>query len=231
MEAIVLAGGLGTRLRPVVEDLPKSLAPVAGRPFLAILLDNLARQGFTSVVLSVGYKHGLVQSAVGDAFAGLRIRYAVEDQPLGTGGAIRFAARLCSESELFVLNGDTWVDLDFGAMRAAHRVSGSRLTVCTVRVADAGRYGAVRVDGKRIAGFEEKGKVGSGEINAGIYALPRDLLEGMGLPQVFSFEREVLEGRLDELHPVAFLTSGFFIDIGVPDDYARAQSVFAGRGP
>jgi D-glycero-alpha-D-manno-heptose 1-phosphate guanylyltransferase len=227
MEAIVLAGGFGTRLRPIVEGLPKPLAPVAGRPFLAILLEYLSRQGFTSVVLSVGYKHELVQSAFGNAFAGISIRYAVEDEPLGTGGAIRLAARQCSGSEVFVLNGDSYVELEFGAMRAAHRALHSRLSVCTVRVVDVERYGTVLVSGDRIAGFAANGKTGPGQINAGVYLLAGDLLEDMGLPEAFSFERDVLAARLDELRPMAFPTSGMFIDIGVPADYARAQRLFA----
>jgi len=227
MEAIVLAGGLGTRLRQVVQDLPKPLAPVAGRPFLAIVLDHLSRQGFTSVVLSVGYKHEQVRAAFGDAFAGLSLRYAVEETPLGTGGAIRLATRRCEESEIFVMNGDTYLEVEFGAMRQAHRAARARLSVCTVQVPDVARYGAVVVEGSRIAGFAAGGSAGPGPINAGVYLMARDLLEGMGLPEAFSFERDVLAPKLDELRPLAFAARGMFIDIGIPADYARAQQLFA----
>ena len=227
MEAIVLAGGLGTRLREVLPDLPKPLAPVAGRPFLTILLRDLSRHGFTTVVLSVGYKHELIRSEFGSAFAGMDIRYAVEDEPLGTGGAIRLAARQCSQPDVFVLNGDSYVELDFAAMASAHRLSGSRLTVCTVSVADARRYGSVLTEGDLIAGFSEKGTAGPGWINAGVYLMAQDLLETLGLPEVFSFERDVLTARMVELRPQAFAVRGSFIDIGIAEDYARAQQLFA----
>lgn len=223
----MLAGGHGTRLRSVVPDLPKPLAPVGGRPFLAILLEHLSRRGFASVVLSVGYKREAIQSAFGNAFAGLQVRYAEEHAPLGTGGAIRLAARQCADAQPFVLNGDSYVELDFAAMRAAHRQARSRLTVCTIPVADAGRYGRVLLEGSRITGFTEKGATGPGDINAGVYLIERNLLEELGLPDVFSFERDVLMARLPQLCPMAFRTSGTFIDIGVPEDYARAQELFA----
>ena len=226
MEAIILAGGLGTRLRQVVQDLPKPLAPVARRPFLAILLEYLALHGFASVVLSVGYRHEQIEAAIGSAFAGLRVRYAVEDRPLGTGGAIRLAARQCDAAETFVLNGDTYLELEFDAMRAAHRAAGTRLSVCTVEVPDVARYGAVIVEGDRISGFAASGRTGPGRINAGVYLMARDLLEGMGLPEAFSFERDVLTPKVGELRPVAFPARGMFIDIGVPADYARAQQIF-----
>lgn len=227
MEAIVLAGGLGTRLRGVIADIPKPLAPVAGRPFLSILLNDLSRQGFTTVVLSVGYKHESILSEFGSAFAGMQLRYAVEDEPLGTGGAIRLAARQCADPEVFILNGDSHVELDFAAMLAAHRRSGARLTVCTVSVADAGRYGSVLTNGDSIVGFAEKGAATRGWINAGVYVMARDLLEATGLPDAFSFERDVLTARLAELRPRAHAVRGSFIDIGIPEDYARAQQLFA----
>jgi D-glycero-alpha-D-manno-heptose 1-phosphate guanylyltransferase len=230
MQAIVLAGGLGTRLRGVVPDLPKPLAPVAGRPFLAIVLAQLRAQGFDSAVLSVGYRHELIRDAFGDQFDAMALRYAVEDRPLGTGGAIRLAARQCGEADVFVLNGDSYAEVDFADMMAAHRRAGAALTVCAVEVADTGRYGRILVDDGRIAGFAEKGVAGPGLINAGVYAMRRDLLQQPGLPEAFSFETDVLAARLDELRPRAWVARGRFVDIGVPEDYARAQSMFAGAG-
>jgi D-glycero-alpha-D-manno-heptose 1-phosphate guanylyltransferase len=230
MQAIVLAGGLGTRLRGVVPDLPKPLAPVAGRPFLAIVLAQLRAQGFDSAVLSVGYRHELIRDAFGDQFDAMALRYAVEDRPLGTGGAIRLAARQCSEADVFVLNGDSYAEVDFAGMMAAHRRAGAALTVCAVEVADTGRYGRILVDDGRIVGFAEKGVAGPGLINAGVYAMRRDLLQQPGLPEAFSFETDVLARRLDELRPGAWVARGRFVDIGVPEDYARAQSMFAGAG-
>lgn len=231
MRAIVLAGGLGTRLRGVVPDLPKPLAPVAGRPFLAIVLEQLSMQGVSSAVLSVGYRHELIREAFGDRFAGLALSYAAEDQPLGTGGAIRFAARASDDSDVLVLNGDSYTELDLAQMQARHREAQADLTVCVVKVADAARYGRVLVEGSSIVGFAEKGVSGPGWINAGVYVMRRDLLEGLDLPAVFSFETDVLAARLGRLRSLAYRTTGRFIDIGVPEDYARAQRMFASGGP
>lgn len=230
MQAIILAGGLGTRLRGVVPDLPKPLAPVNGRPFLAIVLEQLRAQGFASAVLSVGYRQELIRRAFGDRFGRLAIGYAVEDRPLGTGGAIRLAARACSEPDVFVLNGDSYADVDFAGMQASHCEARVPLTVCAVEVPDAARYGRILVEDCRITGFSEKGAAGRGLINAGIYLMRRDLLEVPGLPEVFSFERDVLEARVGDLRPLAYATRGRFIDIGVPEDYARAQGMFAAAG-
>ena len=230
MQAIVLAGGLGTRLRGVVPDLPKPLAPVSGRPFLAIVLEQLRSQGFSLAVLSVGFRHELIRQAFGERFGGLAIDYAVEDRPLGTGGAIRLAARACSEPDVFVLNGDSYADLDFADMQARHCEAHVPLTVCAVEVPDAARYGRILVRDDRITGFSEKGAAGPGLINAGIYLMRRNLLAVPELPEVFSFESDVLEARLADLRPLAYQTRGRFIDIGVPEDYARAQGMFAASG-
>jgi len=227
MQAIILAGGLGTRLRGVVPDLPKPLAPVGGRPFLAILLEDLRSQGFASAVLSVGYRHELIQDAFRDQFDGLAIRYVVEDKPLGTGGAIRLAARACSETDVFILNGDSYTELAFVDMHARHRDADAPLTVCAVEVPDTARYGRVVVEYSRVAGFSEKGISEPGLINAGVYLMRRDLLETLALPEVFSFERDVLAAKVKQLRPLAFRARGLFIDIGIPEDYARAQSLFA----
>lgn len=227
MEAIVLAGGLGTRLRAVVADVPKPMAQVAGRPFLAILLEDIARQGFSSAVLAVGYKHEVIRETFGVSFAGLDIRYAVEDRPLGTGGAIQLAARQCNGSEFFVLNGDSYVAVDYARMLDAHHEMKAKLTVCAVEVNDAGRYGSLLLNGHQIIGFSEKGVAGPGLINAGVYLLQGDVLDNLGLPDVFSFEKDVLESGVSKVQPMAYVARGAFIDIGIPEDYLRAQDLFA----
>ena len=228
-EVVVLAGGLGTRLRSVVPDLPKPMAPVAGRPFLAYLLGSLERQGFTRAILSVGYLAGTVRDSFGDRFGGLQLRYSVEEQPLGTGGAIRAAARLASGDSVFAINGDTYASVDYAAMLAQHVASQDVLSVALMHVADTARYGAVETVGSHIERFTERGIRGPGSINAGIYLVERDLLEGLELPERFSFEEEVLRVRLQQLRPAAFFGSGYFIDIGVPEDYARAQRELPGQ--
>jgi len=227
MEAIILAGGLGTRLRSVVADLPKAMAPVAGRPFLEHLLDLLAHAGFASAVLAVGYRSDAIREHFGDRHRGLPLAYSIEGQPLGTGGAIRLAMNHASSPEIFVLNGDTFVDVDFSAMLAAHRSANARLTIAVHEVRDAARYGALDITGDRVQGFFEKGRAGPGWINAGVYVLARTLLDGEALPTAFSFESDYLVPNVVALRPLAFRTAGLFIDIGVPEDYARAQSLLA----
>lgn len=230
MQAIVLAGGLGTRLRGVVPDLPKPMAPVAGRPFLAWILDRLADAAFQRVVLAVGYRHEAIRSCFGDRYLGMALDYSVEDRPLGTGGAMRLAAERVSTTPVFVLNGDTYLGLDYRAMHRAHVRDGARMTVAVSRVADASRYGAIEIDGGRIRAFTEKGRAGPGFINGGTYLLAAEVLQSIPGGEPSSFEDRVLVARVGEIRPAAFVTDGLFIDIGVPEDYARAQGLFARGG-
>jgi D-glycero-alpha-D-manno-heptose 1-phosphate guanylyltransferase len=228
-EAIVLAGGFGTRLRHVVPDLPKALAPVAGRPFIDFLLESLAAAACKRVVMAVGYRRELIIEHLGSRFAGIEIAYSVENEPLGTGGATRDALAQLRSSEAIVLNGDTWMDLDFAAMIAAHRSVDARVTIAVREVADVARFGAVEVDQGRVTAFADKGRSGAGLINAGAYVLERDLFEQDQLPRAFSLETDFIGPNLGHLSPLAFRTEGTFIDIGVPDDYARARALLSLR--
>ena len=229
MQAIVLAGGLGTRLRGVVPDLPKPMAPVAGRPFLAWLLDQLADAGMERVVLAVGYRHEAISRHFGDRHRGVALRYSVEVVPLGTGGAMRLAAEQVDDDDVFVLNGDTYVELDHRAMHTAQVQAGAAMTMAVHRVDDAGRYGALDLDGSRVRGFVEKRRGGPGWINAGTYLLRRDLLRRIPPGCTHSFEQDLLVPQLQSIRPLAFAADGLFVDIGVPHDYARAQQLFAQR--
>ncbi len=225
-EAIILVGGLGTRLRPVVRDLPKPLAPVAGRPFLAWLLDRLAAAGLTRVVLATGQLGHLVEAAIGPRHGGLEVLYAPEEQPLGTGGALLAALPRTTGERVFALNGDTWLEADLGAL-AAHAPAAD-LVFAARPVADRSRYGSVALEGGRMVGLHGKGETGPGLINAGLYLLRRGLLGGLrtarSLPPAFSFEREVLE-RPGSLDIRAVPVDGRFIDIGTPEDFAAAQTL------
>jgi len=223
MQAVILAGGLGTRLRSVVGDLPKPLAPVAGRPFLARLLDRLERQGFTSAVLSVGYRH----ESIVDRHGAIRLAYAIEREPLGTGGGLRAALAMIERFPCFALNGDTLLDVDYQAMRTAHAAARAPLTMALRRIADVSRYGRAVVEDGRVVGFAAAGAPGPGLVNAGVYLFAGNLLDDPALPPSFSFERDFLEPRAATLRPLAFETDGYFIDIGVPEDYARAQRELA----
>lgn len=229
MQAVVLAGGLGTRLRGVVPDLPKPMAPVAGRPFLAWVLDELVQARFEGVVLAVGYRHEAIRDHFGAEYRGLPLAYSVEDRPLGTGGAIRLAAETLPEAPVFVLNGDTFLELDYAAMWRAHQQAQERLSLAVCRVADTARYGAVEVEAGHVRGFHEKGCSGPGLINAGTYLLSPEVWRRIPVGGPFSFEQQLLMRSVETLRPVAFETGGLFIDIGVPDDYALAQRLFAVR--
>jgi D-glycero-alpha-D-manno-heptose 1-phosphate guanylyltransferase len=226
MQAVVLAGGLGTRLRSAVPDRPKPLALVAGRPFLHVLLESLERQGVRHVVLAIGYLGEMVRAAVGDRFGGIDVSYSVEEQPLGTGGGLKLALAHVRGPHAFVLNGDTYVDVDLPAMLSAHVASRASITVATVEVPDASRYGTVEVVGGRITAFVAAGRPGPGTINAGVYAMATDALAGEPEAAAFSFERDFLQARLDRLAPHSFPAGPAFIDIGTPTDYARAQTFF-----
>jgi len=229
MQAVILAGGMGTRLKSVVSDLPKPMAPVCGRPFLGYLLALLERQGITEVVLSVGHLRERIIDALGDRHGGIRLRYAVEETPLGTGGALRAALDLIDAYPAFALNGDTFLELDYRAMERAHRAAGADLTIALRRMPDTGRYGRAKVERGRVIGFEAGGQSGPGSINAGVYLFADNPLRDPVLPERFSFERDFLEPRIAALAPLAFETDGYFIDIGVPEDYARAQRELPAR--
>jgi D-glycero-alpha-D-manno-heptose 1-phosphate guanylyltransferase len=228
MEAIVLAGGFGTRLRSVVPELPKPMASVAGRPFLEILLGNLARMGFQRVVLALGYKSEIIISHFGEEFRGLQLSYFVETSPLGTGGAAASAVERCSGDHAFILNGDTFVDFDASAVESAWQRRRNPIVVaCAVR--DSSRYGRLLIDSGRVVGFSEKGEIGPGLINAGVYVIDSLSLKARQHDGAFSLERDLLEPMVSSRQVDVLVSEGVFIDIGVPEDYFRAQSLLADR--
>ena len=226
--AIVLAGGLGKRLRECVSDVPKPMAPVAGRPFLEIVLDSLQRQGFKSVVLSIGFLGNLIREHFGDRWDGMEIIYSEELEPLGTGGAIREAMRShVAADSVCVLNGDTYVEIDRLAIEQAWEPWVDILVVAKP-VDDVGRYGSLVVREQRLVGFDEKGRAGPGLINAGFYKVRRQALESMPDLLSFSFESDWLAPGIagGTLAAKVLPTDGKFIDIGVPSDFKRAQAIF-----
>lgn len=225
-EAIVLAGGLGTRLRSVVSDVPKALAPIAGQPFLGYLLRFLKSQGIDRVVLAVGYRNELIRASFGSSYHGVELVYSVEQEPLGTGGALLGALPQISGRYAFVLNGDTFLRLNFramAAMLASH--DDAPLVVALREVADASRYGAAVVADGRIQGFLARGIAGPGLINAGSYLVARDIFERYPMPLKFSWEADFLQARCAELRPLAFECNAPFIDIGIPEAFEEAQTL------
>jgi D-glycero-alpha-D-manno-heptose 1-phosphate guanylyltransferase len=229
MEAIVLAGGLGTRLRGVVDDVPKPMALVQGRPFLAFVLDQLVAGGFEAAIFAAGYRHVAIRSYFGDAYRGLALRYSVEEKPLGTGGAIRLACDQTHTRDVFVLNGDTYLELDFRAMLDAHAHGGAELSMAICHVPDVARYGALELTDGIVQRFVEKGRSGPGWINGGTYVLGPELRARPWPHGAFSFEHDLLGREVGSIRPLAFRSSGLFIDIGIPEDYTRAQQLFSGR--
>lgn len=227
LEVIILAGGQGRRLQSVVSDLPKPMANISGRPFLWWLMTRLRRQQVGRVILSVGYKAEAIQDYFGDGFNGIDIAYSVETEPLGTGGAIRFALEQARETQVVVLNGDTYTDIEL--RRLSEKLEGSRgdLVMAVTHLDDVSRYGAVLFNGETetVVGFNEKQSRSAGYINAGIYCLRRDIFDRYSVPTRFSFERDFLTKWLSVLRPVAFPGVRAFIDIGVPEDFALAQTL------
>jgi D-glycero-alpha-D-manno-heptose 1-phosphate guanylyltransferase len=223
MRAILLAGGAGTRLREVVQDVPKPLAPVAGRPFLSYMLDLLEARGMTEIVISIGYLGHMIRDSYGARYGAMSIRYAVEEQPLGTGGGLRNALAQIDRFPVFALNADTLLDLDYRAMERGFARAERSLGLAVRSVDDTARYGRAVLRDDRVVAFEPAGRSGQGIINAGVYLFGRNLLDDCGLPERFSFEHDFLEPRAAQLQPFAFATSDYFIDIGVPSDYGRAQ--------
>lgn len=227
MEAIVLAGGFGTRLREVVPDVPKPMAPVADKPFLEILLLALARKGFRRVVLSLGFMAEKISGYFGSQFAGMKLDYVVEDRPLGTGGAVRLALASCQQNHVFVFNGDTFLELEVDEIERLWHERNHPIIVGRA-VPDTGRYGRLVTAHGLVTGFVEKGIAGPGLINAGCYVLNRCQLDGYAFHQTFSLETDYLVKAVQQMSVDVFVTEGLFIDIGIPEDYVRAQTLLAG---
>lgn len=226
MEAIVLAGGFGTRLAHIVSDVPKPMAPVCGRPFLRFILDDLQKKGIDRVVLAVGYKQEVIRDFFGNSYRGMELLYSPEDTPLFTGGAIKKALHVCREDRVFVINGDTYFDVDLAEMSKMQ----ASLVIAVKRLRDFSRYGTVCVEDGRITGFAEKQPCAEGLINGGIYWMERSLLESV-LEEKFSFEQQILETQYDRISMMAYESDGYFIDIGIPEDYALAQETLKALAP
>lgn len=225
MQAIILVGGLGTRLRSVLNDVPKPMAPINSKPFLAYLLDYLQGQGVTKVIFSVHYLREKIQEYFHHRYLDIDIEYAVEAEPLGTGGAILNALSINQSCEpIFILNGDTFVKVDYKSMYERHLQQNSAITMALRVVDDCSRYGKVLVDQQIVTAFTEKGEAGQGYINAGVYLIDPQLFKAFDMPMQFSLEKDFLLPYLSRLQPHAFVANDYFIDIGIPEDYARAKA-------
>ncbi len=229
MQALILCGGLGTRLREAVPDRPKSMAPIRGKPFLEILIRSLKARGVDDFVLATGHLGDQIEAYFGDgACWDVKVRYSRETAPLGTGGAVKLAAPLLEE-EFLALNGDTFVEFDPGALARKQAATGASLVMVLRREEHPERYGAVEVDADgRVRAFVEKGVRAGRHINAGVYRIRKPALDLIEAGRAVSLEREWMP-RLMEEGIWGVETDGLFIDIGVPADFRRAQDLLAPR--
>lgn len=220
MEAIILAGGLGTRLRGVVGEMPKPMAPINKIPFLEYIFKYLKKNGINKVILSVGYKWESIKEYFGDEFENIDIIYSVESEPLGTGGAIKKAMKLVSKRDVFIVNGDTFFDVNLNELKLK---GNSKLLLSLKKMRNFDRYGCVEIDGNGfVLEFTEKGFRKSGSINCGIYLASKNLFDGYTLQDKFSFE-EFMQNEFESLNIISKTFNGYFIDIGIPEDYEIAQ--------
>ncbi len=229
VDVAILAGGLGTRLRSVVSDRPKVLAPVCGRPFLHYWLDRLTSLGLDRIVLCTGYQADKVRQTVGDRFGKATLIHSLENQPLGTAGALRQACAHFKRDIVLVVNGDSFCDVDLRAFWNSQLEVDAPLSMTVTWVDDASRYGRVELSClKEVVGFREKQPgSGAGWINAGVYLIRKETLHSIPEGCAASLERDLLPKLLTgRIH--GFPTKTRFIDIGTPESFAEAQTFFAG---
>ncbi|MFT3903704.1 MAG: HAD-IIIA family hydrolase [Niabella sp.] len=227
-EAIVLAGGLGTRLKEAVPDLPKCMAPVAGQPFLYYVINHLRNQGISKIIFSLGYKHEAVLEYLSKEFDTLYYDYVIEQEPLGTGGAVQYALQKTTSENVFVVNGDTLFEFDSTQLSQKHHSSNAACTLGLKPMQDFDRYGAVTLnDDQIITSFKEKQHFKTGLISAGVSLINKASFLGKKFPEKFSFEKDFLEKFVDEGKFAGDVQDVYFIDIGIPEDYNRAQSEFS----
>ena len=228
LTAAILAGGLGTRLRSRLADRPKVLAPVHDRPYLAYLLEQLARAGIRRSVLLTGYLAEQIQSAFGDQYAGVSLTYSCEPSPLGTAGALRRALPHLSSPTILLLNGDSYCDVSLPDFWEFHHRRFADLSLVLTPVEDCSRYGIVCLGAaERILGFEEKSVLGgTGWVNAGIYLLNRSLIEEISPDTPSSLERTMCPAWVSSKRCYGFLSQTDFLDIGTPESYAQAEAFF-----
>lgn len=227
-EAIILAGGFGTRLQHIVNDVPKPMAPINGIPFLSYLFDYLIKFNIEHIILSTGYLHEKIESFYKYQYHNIKISYACETSPLGTGGAIRFAFSKCKTDEALILNGDTLFRIDIDEFISFAKTKKTNLSIVLRNIEDVSRYGSVQFDNNmKINSFTEKcNSTGKGFINGGIYWVKKQLFDKFQLPEKFSFEKDLMEKYCSSDSFYAYQSNGYFIDIGIPEDYAKAQIEF-----
>lgn len=222
--AIILAGGFGTRLKSVINDLPKPMAMINSKPFLHYVFLYLTQQQISKAILSVGYKSQIIEAYFGDKYLDVEIIYSREEEPLGTGGGIKKAFQLINDFA-YVLNGDTFFDIDLQSIEKVHSKTSADISLALKLMKNFDRYGTVQMKDERIVKFEEKKPVDEGLINGGVYFFHKKMLDGIEVEK-FSFEKDVLEKYVNENCITGKIFDNYFIDIGIPEDYAKAQVDF-----
>ena len=224
-EAIILAGGLGTRLKEAVPDLPKCMAPVNGRPFIAYVTDQLLEQGIEKLIFSLGYRSDAFLSFLANAFPASSYDVVIEKEPLGTGGAIQLACRHAKGKQVVALNGDSIFKMDLAQQVALHLQQDADCTLALKYLENFDRYGAVMLNpDQSIASFSEKKFYPAGYMSCGVYVLNRENFLAEGLPERFSFETDYLQASHHQRKLYGLPQDGYFIDIGIPEDYRKAQT-------
>lgn len=225
MQAILLAGGLGTRLRKVVSDRPKPMALVEGKPFLQHLIEVLKKNQITDIIFAVGYKGSMIEEYFGDGSQfGFQASYAYEEEQLGTAGAIKNCTSLLKEDSFYVLNADTFYDLDYSRLAKLSENNDAVMSLVLRTVPDCSRYGTVKINGNKVEAFNEKStEAKEGLINGGVYLMRKSLLDEIPQGKV-SLENEMIPKWLEKGYTIsAIVNDGYFIDIGIPEDYFRFQ--------
>lgn len=224
-QAIILAGGLGTRLRSAVPDLPKCMALVNGIPFLRYLVDYLRGQGINTFIFALGYKSEVIEEYLNRSMPDLEYKVSLEEEPLGTGGAIKQACNFAGDGPVLVANGDTMFKVNVAEIFSFHNENKSDCTLSLKRMTNFDRYGVVELNPDRsILSFQEKQWYQTGLINGGVYVLNAKQFTQEDLPLKFSFEKDYLEALYKERRMFGLEQDAYFIDIGIPEDYEKAQS-------
>ncbi len=224
IDVIILAGGKGQRLHPLTLDKPKPMVDVAGRPFLEYIFDDLDQNKINRTIMSVGYKSEQIINYFGSKWKGMDLVYIEEDEPLGTGGAIVNCLDNVISEQILILNGDTYYNVPISKMLDYHKNNGAELTIALKPMQNFSRYGNVLLSGNFISKIEEKVSVDNGLINCGRYIVNKALFSRFKFPVSFSFEEEIFQNKLSKIRAVGFQSNNYFIDIGVHEDYERAQN-------
>ena len=226
-EAIILAGGVGSRLKSSVPDVPKPMAVINGKPFLYYLLTYLESQHISRIIISVGYKYETIIDYFGNDFHSIPIIYVVEEKPLGTGGGITLALKECNMEHIFIMNGDSFFPVDFQELKKVHDEKKAEITLALKKIPESDRYGTTILDNNSIiVSFSEKAERKEALINGGIYLLDKSKFEQRRFAESFSFEKDYLEKVVDDKCVAGCIFNNYFVDIGTPESYEKAQNDF-----